>query len=164
MSEFSIPIDRPPIQPCAVTLVFQDRQTLSGTIPLLPDPTHPRGITPLARLLNSERRFLPFEPEDKKILLVARQALLMVKIPTKDPAADLEIPTPNFDFIHLHLLNGDSVSGTVSFVAPPSDSRMSDFFNRPEAFVPVEKDEHLLFISKSAIATISFWETGRSKP
>lgn len=151
--------------PCPVKVIFDNKQKLSGSIPLLPAGPTPGYFSPLSRVLNGDREFLPFEDAAGKEMLIGRKKILTIEADFQDSREGEEaFSAAKFDYVSLTIYDGTSVSGILSFSAPKSQSRMSDFFNRPDVFVVLEKEGGLFYVRKSAISVVSFWDEESEKP
>ena len=131
--------------PIAVTLHLA---TLSGT--------HPGGET-VDEFLNSERRFIPaHDREDGRVVLLNRDAIVWVRVRADAPMefGREEHVAAMMDLVRVELEEGSSVEGTLRDVSAAPDARLSDVFNHPAQFFPLEAEERITYVNKLRVAAV----------
>ncbi len=148
---------RPPTTPCPVRIRFADGASLEGHLWLLPSAAHARGVTSAESVLNGERDFIAIGLEKGGNALVGRDAIRMVELsadgdgaePITDDAASLDVLTVRLD-------SGEELSGVLRAVAREGGNRMSDVFNSPGRFLPIQVGDRLVLVSKRRITRVTF--------
>ena len=91
----------------------------------------------ITELLAQDRNYIPFESEtNEEIALLRKENIMMVFL--EEDAADNFMPGYKQVRVMIHLMNGQTLSGKVSFALPQTHSRLSDFLNSRESFFRLE--------------------------
>jgi len=136
-----------------VEVVFENGTKLEGAFFLSPSSAHHWGTESLEELLNGDRKFLPMELGQEKVVLISKSAILRVSAKEKDaevtPRGSTKIPA------EVVFTSGETIDGIVYQDLPVTHSRLSDYLNRSEAFFHVEVDSRDCFVASAFVRLIT---------
>ena len=115
----------------------------------------PWQVKRVSDLLAGPRAFVPALRPDGTTLLVARDAVVWVRLPVaaeRDPAGDAVLPS-ELD-VRVRLRSGGAVTGYVSFVRPADSGRLADHLNDADPILHVIDDESVVLVRKSHVASV----------
>jgi len=144
---------RVPTVPVDVELLLADGATIRATIHLSSASSFHDGSETLDEFFNASRRFLPVRGADGKTQLVGRGTIVSATAPASAPLLSRlpgRVPEAIF-FLKLHLETGAVLEGTLLASLPTVMSRVSDAFNQPEEFLPIESADSVAFVRKDRI-------------
>ncbi len=134
-----------------------DGSVLKGRFWLLTDPARGGGVVPIEEMLDGPREFLAFGLERGESVLVSRDAIRTVMIPTPSPGIwDTVDAGASLDLVTLTLDSGEAVSGVLRSIMPRGMGRMSDFFNAPGRFISIGLGDRIILVNKGRIVRVSF--------
>lgn len=148
---------RIPMIPVFAEILLRGREPVAVTLHLATlSSAHPGGET-VDEFLNSERRFIPAHArDDGHVLLLNREAILWVRVHLDAPMefGREEHVAALMDLVHVELVDGTTLEGTLRDVSAAPDARLSDVFNSPAQFVPLEAEERITYVNKSRVTAI----------
>lgn len=112
-------------------------------------------------VLNGDREFLAVETPEGQIGFVRRSSIAIVTLGKEedidellggfDPvAADLDIEVP----LRVVLDDGTRLEGVTRYQLPEANSRVLDFLNAAEPFIPLRHDGRISLVNKQRIANV----------
>ena len=113
------------------------------------------GPETLGEFLDAPRRFLPVRTE-RGNGLVARDAIVTVRVAKDVEAGRPDAPPPAIDMVRIALENGAAIDGVLLHPAAGNRARLSDFFNTAPDFFAVEDEGGIVHVSKRRVVSITF--------
>jgi hypothetical protein len=111
------------------------------------------GPETLDEFLNSQRRLLPVaEPDGTKRELVARDAILLVRVMSDISPHAQGHDAPAVDLVKIELANGKTVDGAVQHT---QCARLSDFFNASPDFFALADTAGVVYVNKRHVVSIT---------
>lgn len=148
---------RLPTAPIEVKLTLSGGRTEEAVFFLSPLSDSHSGPETLDEFLNKDRAFLAARSKESgRNFLVNRLAIVSVEASADAPLLSRreEIVATAIDLVRLELTAGAPLEGTLLVVGPPESSRVSDFFNLKETFVPLEMGERVVFVNKEHVLCV----------
>ena len=112
-------------------------------------------------LLNGHETFFPAVDDHGDLILLQREAVKVVSVATKDEMED-EAATPGSGApaasaveVEVMMEDASTISGTVVYVMPMGRTRLQDFLNTGDKFLPVRQGGMVHLINKQRIARIT---------
>jgi hypothetical protein len=118
------------------TVFFPEDTQMSGNFFVPAIAEFREGGELITELLAKDRNYIPFESDQKEIVLLRKENMMMVYL--EEDEADNYLPGYKQVPVVIHLLTGKIISGKVSFAMPETHSRLSDFLNSRDAFFRLE--------------------------
>ena len=145
-----------PTFPVAVDLLLADGVRLPATVFLSATSPHHDGPETLEEFFEQSRPFLPARASDGRAFLVGVGTILAVFAPADSPLRSrLAGRSPSsINLIKVRLEDGSEIEGTLLSSPPSARSRLSDVFNQPGGFIPLEHSGGIVFLNKSRLATV----------
>ena len=112
-------------------------------------------------LLNNPNEFLPVSDEDGRLILLQKDALMLIAVPAEYEAGASypeEVEQAGLTItqgLELLLIDGTSLSGTVTYLRPDGRQRLQDFLNTADNFMAIRDNEMVQLVSRKCIASIS---------
>jgi len=144
---------RVPTVPVEVDLLMADGAAAHVTIHLSSSSPFHEGSETLDEFFNAPRGFLPVRDPSGRTQLVGRRAIVSATASASAPLLSRlpgRVPEAIF-FLKLHLETGAMIEGTLLASLPKATSRISDAFNMPEEFLPIESEDTVAFVRKDRI-------------
>lgn len=119
------------------------------------------GPERLVDLLNGGATFLPaLDEELHRTTFLQCANLAVVRVPLdgeEGPAEAHTIPTEHE--VELTLVDGQTLSGLLTYVLPPERSRLVDHLNGPEPFLRLHSERFLALVNKRFVARVDTAQT-----
>ena len=112
-------------------------------------------------LLNNSNEFLPVSDEDGRLILLQKDALMLIAVPAEYEAGASypeEVEQAGLTItqgLELLLIDGTSLRGTVTYLRPDGRQRLQDFLNTADNFMAIRDNEMVQLVSRRCIASIS---------
>jgi hypothetical protein len=136
------------------TVYFADETRMSGNFFASIASYDHTGTELISELLAGDRNYIPFESEETgEIALLRKENMVMVHIDDKE--VDNFMPGYKQVRVNIHMLNGQKLSGKVSFALPETHSRLSDFLNSRDAFFRLEVDGENFLVQNRFVRLIT---------
>jgi hypothetical protein len=133
----------------AAEVIYRDRSRQAGSFFVSLTSSHRHGPESIADLLNGERRYLPFEMEDGPVVIVQKNAILMVCLQEREVA---EIPQRSDRVLaEVTFLSGHQVTGIIYNDLPSSYPRLSDCLNGARRFFHLEIESTDCLINSDSV-------------
>lgn len=123
---------------------------------------HHAGDERPSDLLNGPDMFLAAIDRNKKLLLLQRDAVVVITVPSEyepcapGPGAETALlPSHLRVEVEVVLTNGAVIRGTVEYDMPESRSRLVDFLNREERCLAVRQAGQVHLVNKVHIARVN---------
>lgn len=148
---------RIPTRQCEATLVLADRRE-EVTIFLSPrSQMHPDGES-VDEFLESDRAFVPVRGSEARDQLVNRETILCLEVDTDAPTflQREESGGGTLEMVRVELEGGAVVEGALRMLGPVQSRRVSDIFNGPQRFLPLEAGSRIIYVNKRRVVRVSF--------
>ncbi len=112
-------------------------------------------------LLNNPNEFLPVSDEDDRLILLQKDALMLIAVPAEYEAGasypeEVELAGLTItQGLELLLIDGTALRGTVTYLRPDGGQRLQDFLNTADNFIAIRDNEMVQLVSRKCIASIS---------
>ncbi len=145
-----------PTLPVLVHLDLVTGRTMRGTVSLsITSATH-AGPETLEELLNASRRLMPVQNESgDKGELVARDAIVLVRVMSEIGPRPTEDASPTIDLVHIELATGKAIDGALLRAQHQDGTRLSDYFNSEADFFAVEDGGGIVYVNKRHVISIN---------
>lgn len=146
---------RVPQRQVDVRVVFEGGEIADGKLHVpLAGPTGRTGRV-FDRLIEPERRFVPFAGERRRGL-VGLAGVLTIEVSAADGVHECpQDPAERELEIQLELSGGVRLSGRVAFTMPEGRSRLLDFLNAAPRFLPLRRDDgRVTFVNRDRIVRV----------
>ena len=112
-------------------------------------------------LLGSDRAFVPVRTRDGRDRIVNRDAILSLEVDADAPTSLQRAVAAGgtggtVEFVRIELSDGSVVEGALRMLGPAPNRRVSDLFNGPERFLPVETGGRIVFVNKRRVVWVGF--------
>lgn len=134
-------------------IVYTDQSRQTGSFFVSPASSRRRGPESIGEILNGERRFLPFETQDGQVIMVQKNAMLMVR-PKDSEVAEIT-QTVDRVFAQVIFVSGYSVSGYVYNDLPRSYPRLSDYLNGTGLFFHLEINSEDCLVNSELVRLVT---------
>ncbi|MFW6324912.1 MAG: hypothetical protein ACOC0U_07615 [Desulfovibrionales bacterium] len=136
-----------------VEVVFRDGSGVAGTFFLEPaSPLNERGQS-LLDLLNGPRRFLPLRTPSGEVLILQKNAIVMVRSTGRE--IESSMPYARIIPVRMDLLSGVTLEGSVYQDLPLSYPRISDFLNFSLQFFCLAMQDVDCFVNSEMVRSVS---------
>ena len=148
MIEYQVP--RREVQ---ATVVLDDGRTLECT--LFTAVSSPEGGPQrvLDRLNDSAEEFVPVSCDEDRFL-VSKPGILTVQITQPDELEAMETDAGREAPVRLSLAGGINLVGRFRIVMPPERSRVIDYLNESDRFVPLFGEDRVTLVQRRYIVTV----------
>ncbi len=112
-------------------------------------------------LLNAGNGFIPVTDTDSKVLLLQREAVMLLTVPAEHevgagyPEEVEQAGVTTTHQLELLLEDGTSLSGSVTYLRPAGRRRLQDFLNNAELFFPVRTGDLVQLVNRSCVVSVS---------
>lgn len=146
-----------PTLPQPVTLLLASGDEEEVTIFLAEAVAKHGGCETLDDFLNGDRRFFPVRRKSGHHALIRRRSVVSVRVDADAPVVSRrESETmPAIDLIRVRLDNGTEVDGVLLHDDQIGRERLSDYFNGPEDFFPVEVARGVVYVNKHHVVSLA---------
>lgn len=146
MTQFQIPT-----LPVDVEIVMAGSLEQRGTIFLSENQISYTGTPRLEDFLNQETPFFPFSCEGGGVHLVNKHRLVLVRSSEDDRAFLIDQLMLAPRRVEVHLNHGLVVAGEIYSNLPRESLRVLDFFNQPDAFLPIYQESRKVIVNAREI-------------
>jgi hypothetical protein len=149
---------RVPTLSLEVSIALTDGRREEVTIFLSSASSFHDGPETLDEFLEEGRRFIAVRPREGKSYLLGIEGILYVSAPSSAPILS-RLPgrvSSSINFVRVKMEGGEEIEGTLLANLPAEASRVSDAFNQPESFIPVESGECVVYVRKSRVTRVDF--------
>ena len=149
---------RVPTLPLEVSIALADGRREDVTLFLSSTSPFHEGPETLDEFLEEHRRFIAVRPRDGKSFLLGIDGILYLSAPSSAPILS-RLPgrvSSTINLVRVRLEEGDEIEGTLLANLPADLSRVSDAFNQPEAFIPIESGDRVVYVKKSRVTRVEF--------
>lgn len=142
-----------PTLPVLVDLDLTTGRTAKVTVFLSIHSASREGPETLDEFLNTPRRLLPVaEPDGTKRELVAREAIVAVRVMSEISPHAIGDAAPAVDLVKIELTNGKTFDGAVQHT---QGARLSDFFNASPDFFALADGGGVVYVNKRHVVSIT---------
>lgn len=113
------------------------------------------GHERLSDLLGGPAEFVPAVDSGTGAALFVHLSSIGAALAPPEEALDDDATLPTEHEVEVTLLDGQTLSGVLSFVRPPERSRIVDFLNDAPAFFPLMIGERVAFINKARVTRVA---------
>jgi hypothetical protein len=113
------------------------------------------GHERLGDLLGGPTEFIPAVDVATGATLIVHIACIGAALAGPEEALDDDAELPTECEVEVTLLDGQSLSGVLSFVRPPERSRIVDFLNDAPLFFPLTIGDRVAFINKHRVSRVA---------
>jgi hypothetical protein len=142
-----------PRREVSATVVLDDGRTLQCT--LFTAMSSPEGGPQpvLDRLNDPAEEFLPVSCDEDRFL-VSKPGILTVQITQRDELDAMETDAGREAPVRLSLAGGINLVGRFRIVMPPERSRVIDYLNEADRFVPLFGEDRVTLVQRRYIVTV----------
>lgn len=135
-----------------VEIAFEDGSRTTGFFFLSPTSAHRLGSETLEEMLNGDRDYLPLELSREEVVLVSKNAVVMVL--AKDGEAETIPLGPTRIAAEVMLRSGETLRGDICHDLPETHSRLSDYLNRSGHFFHIEAASKDCYVATAFVKLI----------
>ena len=136
------------------TVFFPEGSEMSGSFFVSAVSAFREGGELITELLAKDRNYIPFESDSGELVLLRKENMMMVYM-EEESSSDSFFPGYKQVSVVIPLLNGQQLSGKISFALPETHSRLSDFLNSREAFFRLEVGEKIYLVQNRFVKLIT---------
>ena len=126
-------------------------EILEGTFFLSPISISHKGPETVLELLSGERRYLPFETDQGKVVLVQKTNIVKILLDEEPPDY---VGAKKQTHITVRFVDQSSLEGRLSFLMPVGHSRVSDFLNSAGQFFYIHTNGGTYLVSQSHVSFV----------
>jgi len=148
---------RIPMLPVEAEVLLLGHSRARVTLHLTTQSSRHSGPETVDEFLNSPRRFIPaHERSTGRAMLLNREVLAWVCVGRDAPMErDREAHVAAMmDMVRVELVDGSELEGTLRDVSAAPSDRLSDVFNHPDQFFPLEAEERVTYVNKRQVAVV----------
>lgn len=113
-----------------------------------------------ADLINGPGAFIPATDAEGRFLLMQREAISVLTVSWEDHLGGQDLEGLDSELattlrVHLRLIDGRELNGTVTFVRPEGQRRLQDYLNGAELFFAVREEDSVHLVNRRQIAWIT---------
>ena len=135
-----------------VEIGFEDGSRTGGFFFLSPTSAHRLGSESMEELLNGDRNYLPLELSQEEVVLVSKNAIVMVLAKDRETATTPLGPTKIAAEVNLR--SGETLRGEIYHDLPETHSRLSDYLNRTGRFFHIEVESRECYVASAFVKLI----------
>jgi hypothetical protein len=121
-------------------IVFFNASPIVGSFYVSRQAATHKGSETVLEILNSNKKYLPFETKENDIVLLQKGGVMMVIL--EDSEIGEKAPFLQGISAEVFFISGDPIMGKVYSDLPKSHSRLSDFLNLSEVFFHLEVEDN----------------------
>ncbi len=145
---------RIPTNALEVEIVSLAGESRAGTIYLPALSAHRSGTMTPYEWINESRPFFPFRPRDAEVsILINRDQILFLGYVPPDIPEESDTPFVKTRFVEV-FCGTQRLEGLLTIEMPEGHTRVLDFINQPDIFLPLWDGKRMLLIRKSQVINI----------
>lgn len=135
-----------------VEIVFEGGSRTEGFFFLSPTSAHRLGSETLKEMLNGDRNYLPLERSRQEVVLISKNAIVMVL--AKERETENTPLGPTRIAAEVVLRSGEALRGDICHDLPETHSRLSDYLNRSGHFFHIDTASRDCFVASAFVKLI----------
>lgn len=149
---------RVPTVAVEVSITLADGRCEEVTVFLSSTSSFHDGPETLDEFLESRRKFFAVKPREGRAYLMGIDGIVSLAASASAPILS-RLPgrvSSSINFVRVRVEDGSEIEGTLLANLPPDLSRVSDVFNQPEGFIPIEAGERIVYVRKARVTRVEF--------